>query len=241
MLTLSRIYSILLTPVLAIAPVWAESNSPSAPGSSESSESTLEIHLVQNQDTAPVNTTSLKSLTVEVTDGRGTPVEGAAVAFRLPDSEPTGTFSDGTHAAVSYSDAAGRASLANIHWGATAGAVEIRLTAAKGALHAGLLVSTNLSVTGEKLAATTPATPGTLVSPAKASDAVSAATTGISAPTPGTIDIAKVQTGAPTPAPEVSITNGAGVSTGAGTHVNTKKWVLIASIGAGLGIGAAMA
>ena len=37
------------------------------------------------------------------------PIPGAAVAFRLPDTDPIGTFADGSHATVVYTDINGRA------------------------------------------------------------------------------------------------------------------------------------
>ena len=86
-----------------------------------------------------------KGFTVEVTNGQGTPVAGAAVAFRLPDTEPTGTFTDGSHSVVVYTDALGEPAPLVSNGARATGVAEMRVTAAKGALHAGLLVSTSLA------------------------------------------------------------------------------------------------
>jgi hypothetical protein len=87
----------------------------------------------------------VKPLTVEVKDAAGAPVENAAVIFRLPDSGPSGTFADGTVTSVVYTDAAGRASSGEIQWGGIPGSVSLRITAAKGTGHAGVLFTETLT------------------------------------------------------------------------------------------------
>src|SRR5437870_2144416 len=47
----------------------------------------------------PVNARTTAGFAVQVTDSAGAAVADAALAFRLPDSGPTGTFADGTHSA----------------------------------------------------------------------------------------------------------------------------------------------
>ncbi len=243
-----RILPFILTPLMAIMPVWAESPySTPQPSANDTEGSTLEVRLIQNDDSALVNTASIKGFTVEVTNAQGTPVAGAAVAFRLPDAGPTGTFAGGSHSLVVYTDALGRASATGIQWGVATGVAEMRVTAAKGSLHAGLLVSTSL-VSGNEPASAQPALailgvppdnraiqqPGVIAGPiAKQSDAAQVAKIG-----------APAQTGASAEEPVVSITNaqGGGGTTGAsGNSNNKKKWVIIAAVGVGLGVGAALA
>lgn len=95
--------------------------------------------------TLPAGSRSQKGYTVEVTDGSGKPVSDAAVACRLPEAAPTGTFSDGSHSAVVFTGPDGRADISGIRWGSAAGTVAMRVTANKGIAHAGMLVEQMLA------------------------------------------------------------------------------------------------
>jgi len=96
MKTPSPILSIVLVPLLTVWPVTAQ---PAA-----DSVETLQMHAVAGDGSAnPNGSQSNQSFTIRVTDQNGAPVADAAVLLRLPDSGPTGTFGDGTHAAVGYS------------------------------------------------------------------------------------------------------------------------------------------
>lgn len=127
--------SLLLIPLLIAPPGWSQTAPSSAP------QNNLQLRLVDSDGSQiAVSSHSTKGFYVQVTDGNGAPVAEAAVALRLPDSGATGLFADGSHSAVAYTDASGRAHLDGIQWNATAGALAVRVTATKGDEHAGILV-----------------------------------------------------------------------------------------------------
>ena len=95
MRSLSSFLSLVLIPLIAVLPIRAQL--PPAPAAAEA---TLQVRVVES---------SVNQFMVEITDGSAAPVDGAAVAFRLPDSDPIGTFADGSHASVVYTDINGRA------------------------------------------------------------------------------------------------------------------------------------
>src|SRR5208283_3170453 len=99
-------------------------------------------------DSAAFETGSLQSkkLTVEVTDESGAPVPGVAVTFRLPEEGASGLFLDGDRSATVYTTEQGRASAPDIRWGSSPGTVSIRVTAAKGPAHAGILARQELTM-----------------------------------------------------------------------------------------------
>jgi hypothetical protein len=88
---------------------------------------------------------SNKGFNVQVTDGTGVPMSDAAVVFRLPDGAATGTFADGTHSTVAYTDATGNAHISGIQWGSTPGPLTVRVTATRGTVHAGTLIEETLA------------------------------------------------------------------------------------------------
>ncbi|MGA7415714.1 MAG: hypothetical protein WBW33_34895 [Bryobacteraceae bacterium] len=106
-------------------------------------------------DNAAYETESLQArkLAVEVTDEAGTPVSGVAVTFRLPEEGATGLFPDGNRSAVVYTTEQGQAAAPGIRWGGSAGTVSIRITAVKGAAHAGILAQQQLITRGAARAA----------------------------------------------------------------------------------------
>jgi hypothetical protein len=125
---------------VAMAPLWAQAPLPNSEKASPEPEA-LHIRVV-NADSlqSPAHSGAKQSLSIEVTDSSGAAVSSAAVTCRLPDSGATGTFGDGSHAAVAYTDDQGRAVMDAIQWGSAAGPVAIRLTATKGTAHTGILV-----------------------------------------------------------------------------------------------------
>lgn len=80
-----------------------------------------------------------RGVTVEVSDETGRPMEGVAVSFQLPEDGPTGTFIGGGRTAIVNTQGDGRASVWGMHWNQVAGAVSIRITAAKAGIRAGLV------------------------------------------------------------------------------------------------------
>jgi hypothetical protein len=86
-----------------------------------------------------------RGLTVEVTDERGRAVPDAAVSFRLPEQGASGTFSSGARTEVVTTRQDGRASVWGMKWNHTPGALEIRITAAKDGVRAGLVSTQHLS------------------------------------------------------------------------------------------------
>jgi hypothetical protein len=134
-----RFLSLFLCPLVALTPIWAQSTS--AGGGEPAVEVPFHVHLVDEPGPAPTRSTSEKGYVVQVTNGTGAPVAGAAVALRLPEDGPTGRFANGLRAWVAYSDTAGIARFPVIQWGETGGLVELSVTAAKDTLHAGLTIA----------------------------------------------------------------------------------------------------
>ncbi len=126
--------SILLMPLLAVEPVMAQS-----PAAADPASEALQINIVDADIANPPLDSHVQGLTVQVTDASGAYVRDAAVVFRLPDSGSSARFADGTLAAVTYTDANGKARVNDIRWSETPGSVMVRVTAVKGTAHAGLL------------------------------------------------------------------------------------------------------
>jgi hypothetical protein len=132
----SQLATIVLTPLLATAPIRAE-----APASDPISPLQLRIAIVdRDKETAATGSESEKGFTVQVTDPSGAPVGESAVVFRLPDEGATGSFSDGARSAIVYTSADGRARVSKIRWSDAPGVVPIKVTATKGEARTGLLL-----------------------------------------------------------------------------------------------------
>ncbi len=243
-----------LIPLLVTAPLSAQIVENPA-GSGNSSElQDLQIRVLGGDTgSASVNSDAGSGFTVEVTGSDGGPVVDAAVAVRLPDTEPTGVFADGSHATVSYTDQSGRARLAAVKWGNTPGVVAIRVTAVKGTAHAGVLIEKKLVATSAPSVAADPqpAAPMPIMTePLPAAPAQIATTpqsipvpkpATVQSPTANTIPAAHALTPAAAPLkpqPAVSITSS--VPPGSQSHSH-KKWIVIAAIAAGAGAGLAFA
>ena len=136
----SSLLSILLVPVVAISPLLAQLPTPPSTADSASPMALQLRVLGKDPSSLPAGTHSTEGISVEVTDASGSQVSNAAVVFRFPDAGPSATFGDGTRSAVAYTDGAGRAQISDIQWGNMPGSVALRITAAKGTSHAGLLV-----------------------------------------------------------------------------------------------------
>lgn len=222
-----------------------------------------QVRVIENDGAqASIGSRSIKGMTVSVTDAAGEPVSDAAVSVRLPESGSTGTFADGTHSAIAYTDASGRALINGIQWSATAGPVSIRVTATKGTSHAGVLLEKTLT---QPLAAPAPVSPAdTLdhpntmdplqemppappyappvaqlpVSPLPVTPIAVTKTgaTGLAEPgTPAHPQLPSASTAQAQP-PSVSITTTG--ATGYHPHHSNKKWVIAALVAAGAAGGA---
>ncbi len=240
---LSPLFSFFLIPLLVTLPLNAQV--PGGPGASTSAmPEALQIRVIDaNTGSIAINSKASKGLTVEVTDSEGAPVSEAAVALRLPDAGPTGAFADGSHAAVAYTDRAGRAQIASVKWGDTPGVVAMRLTTVKGTAHAGILVEQILTAVSS-------------VAPSPA--VVSANNTPTNTTQKAPMPFAQLATAAPVstqsdpapkhslspaapplkPEPAVSVTNAGPPDA---QHHSHKKWIVIAAIAAGAGAGLAFA
>jgi hypothetical protein len=231
MKSLSSFLSVVLIPLIAVLPIRAQ-----LPPAPSGMEATLQLRIVES---------SANKFMVEVTDGAAVPAAGAAVAFRLPDSDPAGTFADGSHATVVYTDINGRAQVAGVQWNRTSGTATVRITAAKGSAHAGLIVEQPIAanVVAVPMAKAVPqpavarpavarpavAQPGVLQPPAKIvkAEPIAVAHSGASTPV------------VPAPPPSVSVTN-TNASPGETAH-SSKKWLVILLVAGAAGAGAAFA
>jgi hypothetical protein len=245
-----RFVSLLLTPILIVGPLSAQTPtvSPALPSNAVRSEA-LQLRLVEGESTAvPAGSRAVTGFLLEVVDSNGTAVADAALVFRLPDADPTGTFADGSHAAVAYTDTTGRANIAGIQWSATPGVVAIRVTASRGTAHAGILIQQTLAPVSMGAVA-----PGVSQ---MAANALSPAAALVSLPVPPPFDaqaLAKLSpptqsvtvtprlhasTEVQNPEPAVSVTS---ASPGESKHSNKTKWIiLLAAVAAGAGVGVAM-
>ena len=166
---LSSTLSLLLTPLIAL-PLYGQLPSPN-PAAPAPIPASLELRVIAAETAAssPTGSHSQQGISVEVRDQSGAAVANAAVIFRLPDTGPSGTFADGTHAAIVYSDASGRARTGAVHWGDAPGIVSLRITAAQGAAHAGFVFEETLGGSAPApvmLPASRPASPAPAVSQA---------------------------------------------------------------------------
>ena len=210
------------------------------------------IRLQTSEDDAALRVSSHSSAAfhVVVIDDAGAPVSDAAVVFRLPSEGATGTFRDGTHSSVVYTDASGKAEAANIDWNGVSGPMSIRVTATKDTAHAGILIERTLQPSGSAgtspaIAATTALRP-TMASFAPAARPVAMVLPPVSsnsAPAPGTVaeplTVSPVQHALPASSavredPAISITS---ASPDSGSH-SRKKWLIIAGLAAAAGVGA---
>ena len=226
-----RSIAVLLSALLVLGPTL-DAQTP-ATGADQSIQE-LHLRVVEGGGAEyKVGSLSDKSLVVAVTDQNGAPVPSAAVLFRLPDEGATGAFTDGTRVIIAYSDMQGLAVVRNIQWGSTPGPVVLRITATKGAAHAGILAPEMLIAGGRSRRPKASAeNPPPTVKPAQPKP-VAVMQVQASAPQPA---IPPPAESAPHPAapPAVSIVTDPKGS----VHSGSKKWLWIALIGAGAAAGA---
>ena len=86
-----------------------------------------------------------RSITVQISDETGKPVEGARVSFRLPDEGPGGVFRNGLRTEVLATGPDGLASVKGMKWNGTPGPFGVRVVAAKDRARAGVAIPQYLS------------------------------------------------------------------------------------------------
>jgi hypothetical protein len=86
-----------------------------------------------------------RGITVAVSDETGRPIPDATVSFRLPDEGPSGAFSTGSKTEVITTRQDGRASVWGMRWNRTPGTMQIRITAVKDGVRAGIMSTQYLS------------------------------------------------------------------------------------------------
>ncbi|MEO5925313.1 MAG: hypothetical protein ABIR70_15940 [Bryobacteraceae bacterium] len=128
---MGRLLSFLLCLAL---PIWAQD--PTA----------LQLRVVQSEGAVyAAGSRATRGVIVEVTDETGNAVAGATVTFRLPDRGPSGQFASGNRTEIVSTGDDGRAEAWGMQWGSEAGALELRITAAKGATRGGVICGLFLS------------------------------------------------------------------------------------------------
>ena len=252
MKVLSTFLSLLLTPLVALTPLYAETASVPGASTPAGQVSALQIRLADAGNAVVEASSSLNGYAIMVTDASGLPVSDAAVALRLPDDGATGFFTDGAHSAVAYTDATGVAKFSQLHWGPTLGSVAVRVTAVKGELHAGAIIEQSIVAHGAPHPISVPqakaeAAKVTLPDP-------NDGTASNVSPKPGTpasvnsvhsgaaaADQAGTQT-AVSAEPAVSVVNTPGVNTGGSrAGSSNKKWILLAVVAGAAAAGVAVA
>ena len=106
----------------------------------------LNLRVVEGEGMVyPTGGRATRGITVEVTDETGKPVPDAAVSFRLPEEGSSGTFSSGLRSEVVTTRQDGRVTVWGMKWNRTPGTLEIRITAAKDGVRAGIISVQHLS------------------------------------------------------------------------------------------------
>ncbi len=241
---LYRCVSIFLASILTLAPLPGQTQeTPASPANAAGFES-LQVRLIDSGNgTALAGSKTSRSFVVEVTDSKGSAVADAAVVLRLPDTDPTGTFADGSHAVIIYTDQTGRASINGIQWASTPGIVAIRATATRGTAHAGILIQETLTPVSSAPSASLPAQ-------AAPAEALPPAVSDLPQPAPPHVEIEHlsktIAPGQPASAapslsplhpqvasePSVSVTSAA---PGESKHSSKTKWIILAAIAAAAG------
>ena len=85
-----------------------------------------------------------RGISVEVADELGRPVPGVSVIFQLPDDGASGVFLNGAKSDIVNTGEDGRATVWGMRWNKTPGVVNVRITAAKQGVRAGIIVPQRL-------------------------------------------------------------------------------------------------
>ncbi len=231
--------SVILSALLVLKPLPAQTPANSAP---------LAISVVNNDGSVTAaGARAQRGFTLQITDSSGAPVSDAAVVLRFPDAAPTATFTDGTHAAVAYTDATGRAEVSGMQWSTEPGLVPIKVTATKGAAHAGTILEQQLNAVIQVASSKEIHPAAVIAQPERTESAIpklNVESTSVAVPRPG---MPSTPERIPSLAPAISVTPSVSVVNrpssekldGGGGH---KKWIiLLVAIAAGAGAGIALA
>jgi hypothetical protein len=102
-----------------------------------------------------VGSRATQGITIQVTDETGRPVDGATIAFRLPEEGPSGVFANASKTEIATTRPDGRAAAWGMQWNRTAGLLEVRITASKGQTRAGIVCAQYLTNAPDAAAAKT--------------------------------------------------------------------------------------
>jgi hypothetical protein len=86
-----------------------------------------------------------RPIVIEITDETGKPVEGAAVSFRMPEEGPGATFQQGMRTDIRITTPDGKAAVYDFTTNRTPGPFQVRITAVKSQVRAGVVVAQYIS------------------------------------------------------------------------------------------------
>jgi len=106
----------------------------------------LNITVVEGEGTVyATGSRATRGISVQVTDETARPISKAAVSFQLPDLGASGVFSSGGRTEIVTTGDDGRASVWGMRWNRTPGDVQVKITAAKDGVRAGIVSTQHLS------------------------------------------------------------------------------------------------
>lgn len=151
----TRVCAAALCGTLAMQPLLAQTRAPASSEPGQSAPTRLQIKVLTPVPMLePSGALSANQVTVQVLDGWGMPVPGAAVSFRLPEAGPGGVFLNGLSTEVAIADREGKAAVQGFDWRAEPGTSFLHVIAAYGEIRAGAMVEVQL---GKKVKALPPA------------------------------------------------------------------------------------
>lgn len=141
----TRVCASVLCAALAVQPVLAQAPGQANPEPGQSAPTRLQIQVLTPVPMLePAGALSANRVTVQVLDGWGMPVPGAAVSFRLPEAGPGGAFLNGLSTEVAIADREGKAAVQGFDWRPEAGTSFLHVIAAYGDIRAGAMVEVQL-------------------------------------------------------------------------------------------------
>lgn len=151
----TRVCASILCALLVAQPLLAQSAQPASSEPGQAAPTRLQIQVLTPVPMLePAGALSANRVMVQVLDGWGMPVPGAAVSFRLPEAGPGGAFLNGLSTEVAIADREGKAAVQGFDWRAEAGTSFLHVIAAYGDIRAGAMVEVQL---GRKVTGSPPA------------------------------------------------------------------------------------